>query len=303
LFRKRNSTDVIAATGVRQKQAIRATFSEAEDSMIKSLQKVHGNKWEPITDRINATFETDRNADQVRHRFLQLEKEEKEGGRKLRRVGWTSDQDAQYLVLRDEYIKKNGTTWGVLDFILTKMQGKTKRDLKNRWERHLSKKSAATMTATTSTTTTLLTETSLETKAAATKVATTLTATTKVAVKKVAAKKVAPSSDSEQSDGYSSSDSETSDGYSSSEDESDTERSAPPQVIGGLSEYELLRAKNVARNNARLDMLGLGSVPKEAKKKVAKKRKSPPVDEPQRVLPGRKRNSKSYNEEYIEDVY
>ena len=123
-------------------------------------------------------------------------------------------------------------------------------------------------------------------------------------MKKVAAKKkVAPSSDSEQSVGYSSSDFETSDGYSSSENESDTEQSAPPQVIGGLSEYELLRAKNVARNNARLAELGLGIESKEAKTKVVKKRKLLPVDEPLRVLPARKRKSTSYNIDYIEDVY
>jgi hypothetical protein len=77
----------------------------------------------------------------------------------------------------------------------------------------------------------------------------------------------------------------------------------PPQVIGGLSEYELLRAKNVARNNARLAELGLGIESKEAKTKVVKKRKSLPIDEPLRVLPGRKRKATSYNTDYIEDVY
>jgi hypothetical protein len=142
------------------------------------------------------------------------------------------------------------------------------------------------------------------TKAAATKVATTKVATTKATATKVAAKKkVAPSSDSEQSDGYSSSDSETSDGYSSSEDKSDTKLSAPPQVIGGLSEYELRREQKIARNNARLAELGLGIESKEAKTKVVKKRKSPIVDEPRRVLPNRKGNAKTYNEDYTEDVY
>jgi hypothetical protein len=129
------------------------------------------------------------------------------------------------------------------------------------------------------------------------KVAATSTATTKVAVKKVAAKKkMAHYSDSEQSEGYLSSESEASDGYSSSEDES----LVPPEAIQ-LSEYELFRAKNITRNKERLEMLGLG--PKEAKKKVAKKRTSPPVNEPLRVLPERKRNAKTYNDDYTEDVY
>ena len=116
-------------------------------------------------------------------------------------------------------------------------------------------------------------------------------------MKKVAAKKkMAHYSDSEQSDGHSSSESEASDGYSSSEDES----LVPPVAIQ-LSEYELIRAKNVARNKERLEMLGLG--PTETKKKVAKKRTSPPVNEPQRVLPERKRYAKTYNDDYTEDVY
>ena len=70
------------------------------------------------------------------------------------------------------------------------------------------------------------------------------------------------------------------------------------------SEYELRREQRIARNNARLAILGLGlgSEPKEAKK-VVKKRKSPIVDEPQRVLPNRKRKATSYNIDYIEDVY
>ena len=112
-----------------------------------------------------------------------------------------------------------------------------------------------------------------------------------------AKKKVAPSSDSEQSDVYSSSDSEASDGYSSSEDKSDTELSNR-----GLSEYELLREQRIARNNARLAELGLGIESKEAKTNVVKKRKSLPVNEPLRVSE-RKRNAKTYNEDYTEDVY
>ena len=306
LFRMENSTERIAEVGLRKVPASRAIFSEAGDRMIVSLQAEHGKNFALIAKRINETFETNYSNDVVRKRFKQLEKEEKDGGRKLRRIIFSNDDDDQIRTYRAEYPKKNnGSTRGMWVYMSTKMPGKTKQDLRNRWNRHLSMTSAATATTSTALTltdnqpnlfgvsldgTSTATTKVAATKVAATMVATTLTATTKVAVKKVAAKKkVAPSSDSEQRDGYSSS-------------ESDAELLAPPQVIGGLSEYELLRARNVARNNERLDMLGLGSVPKEVKK-VVKKRKSPPVNEPLRALPVRQRKTTSYNDDYTEDVY
>ena len=88
----------------------------------------------------------------------------------------------------------------------------------------------------------------------------------------------------------------------SSSEKSDTELLVPPQVIGKLSDYERQRQERIERNNARLDKLGFGSEPKEAKK-VIEKRKSPPVDEPRRVLPSRKQKSVSYNvDEYFKDI-
>ena len=306
LFRMENSAERIAEVGLRKKQASRAIFSEAGDRMIVSLQAEHGNNFALIAKRVNETFETNYSNNIVRNRFKQLEKEEKDGGSKLRKVIFTDGEDAQILSFRGQYIKKNrGSTYGMWPAMAIAMSGKTKQDLRSRYERNLSKTSTATATTTTALTlidnqpnlsvkkvaaTSTATTKVAATKVAATMVATTLTATTKVAVKKVAAKKkVAPSSDSEQRDGYSSS-------------ESDAELLAPPQVIGGLSEYELLRARNVARNNERLDMLGLGSVPKEVKK-VVKKRKSPPVNEPLRALPVRQRKTTSYSDAYTEDVY
>jgi hypothetical protein len=124
------------------------------------------------------------------------------------------------------------------------------------------------------------TSTAESTKAVSLKVA-----VTKVAVTKVAAKK------KYFSDGYSSSDSKV---------RSVTKLSVPPQAIS-LSDYELRRAQNIARNKARLAMLGLDSKPKEAKTKVVKKRKSLPVVVPRRELPVRNRKVISYKEDEKED--
>ena len=236
--------------------------------MIISLKVELGNRLKVMAERINETFGTEWSANQVNKRFLQLETERKQGGRKYRKVIWTADEDAWFLALRVEYIKKNESTYGMWDAILTKMQGKTKIDLKHRWEK-LSQSSAVTSTTMTSTAATLTAETSTaeSTKVVSLKVAATKVAATKVPATKVAATKV-----------------------------------APPQVIGGLSEYELLREQRIARNNARLAELGFSDKPKEAKK-VAKKRKSPPVDEPRKVLPNRKRKSLTYSDDYVEDVY
>jgi hypothetical protein len=317
LFRKENSAERIAEIGLAKVPAPRARFSKKEDLVITSLREELGKKWGAIAERLNETFETEWSTDQVRARFNQMETERKQGGSKHRKVGWTANEDARFVALHDKWNKTHKTTYGMWKYFVANMPGKNEDDLRHRWKK-ISKSSDVTMTAMTSTATTLLTETSVNatlhnnqpnlfgvsldgtsmaaTKAAATKVATTKVATTKVAVKKVAAKKkVAPSSDSEQSDVYSSSDSEASDGYSSSEDKSDT--------VGGLSEYELRREQRIARNNARLAELGLGIVSKKAKTNVAKKRTLPPVNETRRVLPERKRNAKTYNEDYTEDVY
>ena len=251
--------------------------------MIISLKVELGNRWKVMAERINGTFGTEWSANQVQKRFLQLETERKQGGRKYRKVIWTADEDARFLALRVEYIKKNESTYGMWDAILTKMQGKTKIDLKHRWEK-LSQSSAVTSTTMTSTAATLTAETStaestkvVSLKVAATKVAATKVAATKVAATKVPATKVPATKVAET-------------------------KVAPPQVIGGLSEYELRREQRIARNNARLAELGFSDKPKEAKK-VAKKRKSPPVDEPRKVLPNRKRKSLTYSDDYVEDVY
>jgi hypothetical protein len=241
--------------------------------MIISLKVELGNRWKVMAERINGTFGTEWSANQVQKRFLQLETERKQGGRKYRKVIWTADEDARFLALRVEYIKKNESTYGMWDAILTKMQGKTKIDLKHRWEK-LSQSSAVTSTTMTSTAATLTAETSTaeSTKVVSLKVAATKVPATKVPATKVPASKVAAT------------------------------KVAPPQVIGGLSEYELRREQRIARNNARLAELGFSDKPKEAKK-VAKKRKSPPVDEPRKVLPNRKRKSLTYSDDYVEDVY
>jgi hypothetical protein len=312
LFRKRNSTDVIAATGVRQKHAIRSNFSKAGDSMILSLKAELGKKWGAITAHLNETIETEWSADQVRHRFNQLEKEEKEGGRRYRRVDWTSNEDARVLVLRVEYIKKNRTTKGVWKYIDANMPGKNEDDLKSRWKNHLSKSSAVTMTATTSTTTTLLAATSLDAASSlnnqpnlfgVSSTAMTKVAATKVSMMKVTMTKVAASAISMvMTLLFETLLTET------SLDVTAAAKMATPTKVAPLSyepsEYELRREQRITQNNARLAILGLGlgSEPKEAKK-VVKKRKSTIVDEPQRVLPNRKRNSITYNEDYIEDVY
>jgi hypothetical protein len=62
-------------------------------------------------------------------------------------------------------------------------------------------------------------------------------------------------------------------------------------------EYELRREETIARNNARLVMLGLDSKLKEAKTKVVKQRKSLPEDAPRRELPDRKCKVVTYNED------
>jgi hypothetical protein len=287
--------------------------------MIISLQEKHGNQWTLITKRVNETFETERGMQQVVHRFIQLEKESKQGGRKKRRVDFTQAEDDLIRASHADYLKKNGNTYGLWKALIPKLKaldpklpGKTEKDLNYRWYSKLSKSSTAPSTATTSTATTSTAITSLDNQPA-TKVAVTKVTAKKVAAKKVAAKKVAATKVTaskvaatskaatkvaplsfDDSDGYSSPD--LSDGYSSSE-ESDTELSVLPQVIGQFSEYEQQRQERIARNNARLDMLGLNSVPKEAKKKVEKKRKSLSVDIPRRELPVRNRKVTSYKEE------
>ena len=279
--------------------------------MILSLKAKLGSKWVPIAAHLNETFETEWSADQVRHRFNQLEKEEKEGGRKYRKVIWTANEDARFLALHVEYIKKNRTTNGVWKYIDANMPGKNEDDLKNRWRSHLSKSSAVTMTATTSTATTLLAATSLDAASSldnqpnlfgVSSTAMTKVAATKVSMMKVTMTKVAASAISMvMTLLFETLLTET------SLDVTAAAKMATPTKVAPLSyepsEYELLRAKNVARNNARLAELGLGIESKEAKTKVVKKRKSLPVDEPRRVLPSRKGNAKTYNEDYIEDVY
>ena len=130
--------------------------------MIISLKVELGNRWKVIAERINGTFGTEWSANQVKKRFLRLETERKQGGRKYRRVIWTVDEDARFLALRVEYTKKNRTTKGVWKYIDANMPGKNEDDLKSRWKNHLSKSLAVTMTATTSTATTLLAATSLD---------------------------------------------------------------------------------------------------------------------------------------------
>ena len=166
----------------------RATFSKEEDLKITSLQKKHGNQWKLITERINETFETEWSNEQVRRWFLQLEIERKQGGRKLRRVDFSEADDAQLVALRDKWIKKNKTTYGMWKAIVAKMPGKNEYDLRNRWRSKLSQSSAVTSTASTST---AMTSTAESTKAVSLKVVAKKVTATKVAATKVAAKKVA----------------------------------------------------------------------------------------------------------------
>ena len=118
--------------------------------MIISLQEKHGNQWTLITKRVNETFETERGVDQVGNRFIQLEKESKQGGRMRRRVDFTTDEEDRLIAFRDDWLKThNNSTYGMWDAMLTKFTEKTKDDLKNHWNRHL-KLSVATSTAVTS---------------------------------------------------------------------------------------------------------------------------------------------------------
>ena len=221
LFKERNSRDVIAKIGLMQEYATRARFSEKEDRMIKSLQAELGNQWTVIVDRINKTFGTDWSNNQVKRRFRQMEIEMKQGGSKRRKVDWTAYEDNQLLASRADYLKKNGSTYGMWDAILAKMPGKTKKDLQDRWNNKLSKTSldATSLDATSSDATTVSSK----------NVAAKNVAAKKAAAKKATATKVA-SLPSDDSDGYSSY--EESDGYSSSEEESDTklQLSVPPML-------------------------------------------------------------------------
>ena len=310
LFRMENSAERIAEVGLRKKQASRAIFSEAGDRMIVSLQAEHGNNFALIAKRVNEKFETNWRNTIVRHRFLQLEKEEKEGGRKYRKVDWDADADNRVLVLRVEYIKKNRTTKGVWKYIDANMPGKNVDDLKSRWKNHLSKSLAVTMTATTSTATTLLAATSLDaassldnqpnlfgvSSTAMTKVAATKVSMTKVTMTKVAASAISTAMTSL----FETLLTETSLDVTAAAKMATATKVAP--LSYEPSEYELRREQRIARNNARLAELGFSDKPKEAKK-VAKKRKSPPVDEPRKVLPNRKRKSLTYSDDYVEDVY
>jgi hypothetical protein len=91
-------------------------------------------------------------------------------------------------------------------------------------------------------------------------------------------------------DGNSSS--KESDAFLSSE-ESDAKLSGSPQAIRREpSDYELYVQEKIARNKARLAMLGFHDEPKEKKTKAVKQ---PVESAPTRVLPGRKRKATTYN--------
>jgi len=125
--------------GIRKEHAPRALFSELEDGMIKRLQEEVGNKWTYITERINESSECEWDPVQVRTRFMQLEIEEADGHKKKRRVNWTPDEDAQLISLCKKWLKRQTSTYGMYAHIVTKMPGKTIPDLRNHWERKLSK--------------------------------------------------------------------------------------------------------------------------------------------------------------------
>ena len=111
LFQKTNSRERIEQVGIRKAYAPWATFSEEEDRMIISLQVELGNQWTRISDRVNETLGTDWSNDQVMHRFLQLEKEKKEGGRKMRKaVNFSMADDAQIIAFRNDWLETRTTT-------------------------------------------------------------------------------------------------------------------------------------------------------------------------------------------------
>ena len=179
LFRMENSTERIVEVGLRKKQASRAIFSEAGDRMIVSLQAEHGNNFALIAKRVNEKFETNWSNTIVRHRFNQLEKEEKEGGRKLRKVIFSTADDDLIHASHADYLKTHKTTYGLWKSLVPKMPGKCEKDLNHRWNRHLSKATAAT--ATTSTALPLLNN---QPNLSVMKVAATSTATTRAATTK-----------------------------------------------------------------------------------------------------------------------
>ena len=274
LYRETNSREVVAEVGIRQMHAPRADFSKEEDLNIISLQAELGNQWTVIAERVNEAFGTDWSNVRVRDRFLQMEVESKQGGRKYRKVIFTKPEDDQILALRADYIKENnGSTYGLWKEIETKMPGKTMKDILNRWYNFLSKSSAVTSLVETSSDVASLVETSL-------------------AANSLASLDNQPNLFGVKTDG-------TSTALTMVAETTKTKslKVAVKTAIREPSDYERQRQDRIARNNARLAELGFDSKPKEAKKKVVKKkRKSHPVDAPQRVRPERKRMTTTYNE-------
>ena len=82
--------------------------------MILSLKAELGNNFALIAARLNEMFETEWSNNIVRHRFLRLEKEEKQGGRKRRRVDWDDKADNQLLAFRDEWMEKSDHSKSIL---------------------------------------------------------------------------------------------------------------------------------------------------------------------------------------------
>ena len=146
-FRKNNTLERLEQMGLRKMYAPRSTFSEEDDRILISLQEEHGNKWTYIVDVMNEMTDTEWRMSQVRSRFLQLEIDKKQGGRKKRRVNFSDADDAQLVAFRDEWLKTHKCTYGMWPAMQTKMPGKMIDDLVNRWRRKLSAETSSAMTS------------------------------------------------------------------------------------------------------------------------------------------------------------
>jgi len=302
MFREEQSPEFMAEIGLRNIHKPRANFSEEEICLIVSLQKELGNRWVAIADRLNEICKTNWSGAQVQQRFIQLEIEKKNGGRKRNRVDWDAEADNQILVFRNQWMEKSdhsksihSRTRGMWPAMAIAMPGKNVKNLQERYYRLLSKSSAMTSTEVTSTEVTSLAETSMAMTLDNQPNLFGVSATTKLTLTMVAASAISAATTSL----FETLLTETSLDVTAAAKVATATKVAP--LSYELSEYERQRQERIERNHERLVMLGLVSEPKEVKKKVVKKRKSLPVNTPRRELSVRNRKVISYKEDEKED--
>ena len=105
----------------------RRKFTTEEDGKIRHLVEEVGYEWEEVSRELGT-----RTAKQVRDRYVNY----LQGG--LRSDPWTPEEDAQVLEMR----KMFGPKWVRMSRMVP---GRSANDIKNRWHRHLSKKSGKDM--------------------------------------------------------------------------------------------------------------------------------------------------------------